>query len=284
MKRGRDATSLILPQYAGQSPFLSARMAWFSTIRLVDYEPNSRIGRHAHGEASLSLIVDGGYHEHIQGRGATHAPGHMLYCPAHEEHAQSFAASGARQAQVTPTAECMDFLGDALDRSAAAFRAGTNFSILARRMAAELRRNDPVTSLALEALALEAVTTFARSARIEEGAPPWLTRVDEFIRVHARRAFTIHEVARAAGCRVEDIGPAVRTKYGLTLGGLVRRRRLEDAARLLASDEVAINAVALDCGFCDQAHLTRAFKSAYGVTPGAFRRMRSLPASRSKRR
>ncbi len=258
-------------------------MAWFSVVKLVDYQPHSRIDRHAHKQASLSLIVGGRYHEHIQGRGSNHEAGHMLYCPAHEEHAQAFADAGARQAQITPTADCLDFLGEAFDLSAASFRAGEHFSILGRRMAAELHRDDRFSALALEALALEAVTMFARSTVAQDQAPRWLAAVHDFVRTHSRRAFTIDDVARAVGCRPEDIEPAVRTHYRLSLAGLARHCRLEDAARMLAADEAGISAIALDCGFCDQAHLTRTFKAAYGLTPGAFRRTKALPSLRSIR-
>lgn len=258
-------------------------MAWFSTVRLVDYAPNSRIARHAHRDASLSLIVGGRYREQIQGRVDEHEPGHILYCPADEEHAQAFAAAGALQAQISLSAECLDVLGEDIDLAAASFRAGGDFTVLGRRMAIEARRDDRFTALALEALALEAVTVFARTSTGRRGAPKWLADVHDYVRVRAAEPFTIDDVARAVGCRVEEITPAVRDRYGLSLAGLARRCRLENAARMLAADEAAINAVALDCGFSDQAHLTRAFKAAYGVTPGAFRRAKAAPAVRSKR-
>lgn len=258
-------------------------MAWFGTVRLVDYAPDSRIARHAHKDASLSLIVSGRYREHIQGRADEHEPGHMLYCPADEEHAQSFAAEGVLQAQISLSEACLDFLGEDIDLAAASFRAEGGLVALGRRMAIEARRDDRFTALALEALALEAVAVFARTSTTRRGSPRWLADVHDYVRARAAEPFTVEDIARAVGRRVEEIAPAVRDGYGLSLAGLARRCRLENAARMLAADEAAINAIALDCGFSDQAHLTRAFKSAYGLTPGAFRRTKALPVLRSKR-
>ena len=46
--------------------------------------------------------------------------------------------------------------------------------------------------------------------------------------------------------------------------------RIARARRLLSMGEQPAS-VAGDCGFYDQAHLTRLFKSVHGVTPGNYR-------------
>jgi AraC family transcriptional regulator len=50
------------------------------------------------------------------------------------------------------------------------------------------------------------------------------------------------------------------------------KRRLEEARRALAHRDADVLNVALRFGFSDQAHLTRLFKQAFGVTPGRFHR------------
>lgn len=150
-------------------------------------------------------------------------------------------------------------------------------------MAAELQARDPLSDLALEGLALEALTQFARMAGTQARMPRWLPKVCEFVRVNATRSFSVSEVAAAVGCRPEEIDPAVRTRFGLSLASLARHYRLDTAARLLRTDTLSISAIAADCGFSDQAHLTRAFKAAYGMPPGAFRRAGLLPSERSIR-
>lgn len=259
-------------------------MGWFGAIRLVDYEPHYRIEAHAHSEASFSLIVGGRYLENIQGRDADHETGHMIYCPANEEHAQVFAGDGALQAQISPTPECLAYLEETISLSTASFIAGHQFSSLGRRMAVELSRDDAVSPLALEALALEAITLFGRVSVGHVRSPRWVAAVNEYVRANAMDGFTLHDVANAVGCRPEQIGPAMRTAFGCSLAGLARRRRLEEAADLLAAGADSISAVAVLCGFSDQAHLTRAFKSVYGLTPGAFRRAKAALPKRSIRR
>lgn len=268
----------------GAAEARSTTVGWFGAIRLVDYKPHYRIGAHAHSEASFSLIIGGRYLENIQGRNADHEAGHMIYCPANEEHAQVFAGDGALQAQISPTTGCLAYLQDTISLSTASFLAGHQFSSLGRRMALELHRGDAVSPLALEGLALEAITLFGRASVGHVRPPRWVTAVDEYVRAHAMDGFTVHDVAEAVGCPPEQIGPALRTAFGSSLAGLARRRRLEAAADLLAADEASISDVAALCGFSDQAHLTRRFKAVYGLTPGAFRRAKAVLQKRSIRR
>ena len=48
-------------------------------------------------------------------------------------------------------------------------------------------------------------------------------------------------------------------------------RRIRRAAAVLATTDTPIAHVALDVGFADQSHLTRAMKAAVGTTPARFR-------------
>jgi AraC-like DNA-binding protein len=62
-----------------------------------------------------------------------------------------------------------------------------------------------------------------------------------------------------------------RRRIGLSPKWLVQRRRLHDAAELLrAGSAVDLARVAAELGYADQAHFTRDFRSATGLTPGEF--------------
>jgi AraC-like DNA-binding protein len=61
-----------------------------------------------------------------------------------------------------------------------------------------------------------------------------------------------------------------RQATGLPPHAWLKQRRL--APRGNAAQRPAASQVAFDLGFADQSHLSRQFKQAYGVTPGAYRR------------
>ena len=64
---------------------------------------------------------------------------------------------------------------------------------------------------------------------------------------------------------------AFTRRYGAAPATYLRWIRLERAKRMLAAGEAPAQ-VAAATGFTDQAHLTRRFKGAYGVTPARFQK------------
>ncbi|WP_244931569.1 helix-turn-helix domain-containing protein [Nocardioides sp. W7] len=62
-----------------------------------------------------------------------------------------------------------------------------------------------------------------------------------------------------------------RSRLGLTPKWLVQRRRLHEAAELLRAGEGPdLARVAVELGYSDQAHFSRDFRTATGLTPGRF--------------
>ncbi len=61
-----------------------------------------------------------------------------------------------------------------------------------------------------------------------------------------------------------------RRRLGLSPKWLIRRRRLHEAASRLRDAGVELAALAADLGYTDQAHFTRDFRAATGLTPGSY--------------
>lgn len=81
---------------------------------------------------------------------------------------------------------------------------------------------------------------------------------------------SLAELARASGLPRHHLIRAFRRETGLTPHAYLVDIRIRRARERLRRGETP-GAVAVATGFCDQAHLTRAFKARLGVTPGAFR-------------
>jgi AraC-like DNA-binding protein len=79
------------------------------------------------------------------------------------------------------------------------------------------------------------------------------------------------ELAKAAGTSVRGLERAFVRDYGLSPQQYLRRLRMQTACQLLVSTRLALAQVADRCGFADQSHFTRDFRSLTGMTPRTYR-------------
>jgi AraC-like DNA-binding protein len=80
-----------------------------------------------------------------------------------------------------------------------------------------------------------------------------------------RRGIPAHSGSCVQGRVAHDRAPSINAREKLT------RARIERARALLLSTGEPVETVAAQTGFCHGAHLHRAFKERFGITPRAFR-------------
>lgn len=250
-----------------------ADATWFRSARVARYAAASSMASHHHDEASLCLVVGGRYEERIRGRGIEHAAGHLLFCPAFEAHAQRFSADGALKILIEPAAAAIDYLDRRLTLGEAPYSQSSGLAALGTRLLHELLEADAFSPIVVQGLLFEMIGLFARGAAACSGrAPVWLRAAEDFIEAHADAKFSLAELARAVGRHPVHVAREFRRAHRQTVGDYVRELRVRRAAALLASGHWPLGEIALACGFCDQAHLTRSFKAVFKTTPGVFRR------------
>jgi AraC family transcriptional regulator len=113
----------------------------------------------------------------------------------------------------------------------------------------------------------------ALGAPDERPGPSWLGALDAGLDV-SERVPGADALARRFGVSGPWLARAYRRWRGEGIGEAVRRRRVETAAVLLETETAGIADVAIQAGFCDQSHMTRAFNQLLGRTPAAIRAAR----------
>ncbi len=98
-----------------------------------------------------------------------------------------------------------------------------------------------------------------------------LFKVLDYIDDNLDRSLGLEELASVAHFSSFHFHRIFRGMTGETLGGYIRRRRLEEAASRLTNGEVSVTDIALDFGFENSESFSRAFKSHFGVSPSQFR-------------
>lgn len=144
------------------------------------------------------------------------------------------------------------------------------------RMAGELAAHDSGAALALEGLALQLLATADRAGAVPRGGDGpttgWLATVRELLHDRVPATMSLQELGEAVGRHPSHVAREFRREYGATVAQYVRTLRLEWAAAALAASDVSVARIAIEAGFADQSHFTRAFRESTGVTPGRYRR------------
>ena len=87
------------------------------------------------------------------------------------------------------------------------------------------------------------------------------------------KTFLLGDLALATQVDAAYLSRAFRRAEGCTMGEYRRRLRARKAARLLGKGRMPLAEVAFEAGFADQSHLSRVFKTEFGVTPLRFQRL-----------
>ena len=83
---------------------------------------------------------------------------------------------------------------------------------------------------------------------------------------------SLKELASQCGLSVSYFVRAFKATTGDSPHRWILRHRIECSKAMLAHGEASLVEVAATCGFADQSHFTRMFKSFVGITPAAWRR------------
>ncbi|GFE66602.1 helix-turn-helix domain-containing protein [Litoreibacter roseus] len=98
-----------------------------------------------------------------------------------------------------------------------------------------------------------------------------IARVIDYIESYFGDAMTISELAAVACLSPGHFSRTFKMTTGYPVWDYVTRRRCQRAKEMLLSTHLSIAEIAYRCGFANQSHLTRCFKSAFGKTPAAAR-------------
>ncbi len=92
------------------------------------------------------------------------------------------------------------------------------------------------------------------------------------LRRESSSSLRIADLAKKARLSGSQFARRVRSIAGLTPRQLLTKARVESAAESLREDSKPLSAIALECGFYDQASFSRQFRQATGLSPSEYRR------------
>ena len=128
---------------------------------------------------------------------------------------------------------------------------------------------------------VKAAPTAAASSRRRGGLAPWQAkRLRAYIAHHLASNIRVTDLAAIAQLSTSHFFRAFRETFGQAPLAYIMKQRVLRAQELMLNSRRPIAEIALDCGMCDQPHLTRVFRRIVGLNPTGWRRQ-FAPASPS---
>lgn len=228
------------------------------------------LGLHYHERPHLCLVLHGADIETRRGEECPRQAGAISFYRAGEPHASTRRVGTARHANIEISDAFLrqyDVTEDTIDR--AMLRPDAPF--LALRIHREARRGDDLSPVAIESLLLALVAS-AEPAPAPR-SPHWTRVLAAMLGDHWNQPLSLQQLSREAGVHPVTISKHFRRHFSCTLGQYVRRLRITRSLPLVTNPDIPLSDVAWQCGFADQSHFTRTFRSLTGFSPGAYRRL-----------
>jgi PAS domain S-box-containing protein len=132
---------------------------------------------------------------------------------------------------------------------------------------------EPLRDAAGRIAGLAGISRDLKSSAIEPADTERISRVIDYVRRHIDQPLRVSKLAAHAKLSPWRLDQRMRTFFGISLAQYVTRARIDAACAQLRQTPEPISAVALSCGYGDQAAFTRQFRKCVGLTPRSYRVM-----------
>ena len=242
----------------------------------------ARTTEHRHAFHELAVVLEGECHWRIAARGRLELrAGDFLLLPPQRRHREEIpAGKHARMLWVGFTAEDADpRLAPVLERAWSAGPWAEDLFALGDMLYREHQRPElPASAGRVEGLLGALLSTLFRVAAGADEPPAGDSRHGAALRAAAhtlRRNLAqpprVSELARHHGLTAGHFSTLFQAAHGLAPRAFLQRARLEEASRLLRETDATVKEIADACGYAGAPHFCRAFKTAAGLPPRAWR-------------
>jgi AraC family transcriptional regulator len=226
---------------------------------------------HYHDNAHISFVLSGGCVERKK-EAYERVPGNITYFMAGEPH-QTLRVS--RFSQYINLEFEEGFFGryDLSDHSF--FTAVTKkpeLKFLMVKMYRELATDDTLSALSMENLLLNLLYQ-ARQPEHDRKFPGWLVRLQEILYDRWNEKITLGELSLETGVHPVTISHYFPKYFSCTLGEYLRKLKVEKALGLIRSSDRSLTEIAYQCGFSDQSHFIKTFKSYTHLLPEVYKKL-----------
>ncbi len=235
-----------------------------ASLSYVEVPAGTSVAQHDHATQHLCIVLSGGFEENGSNGSQVLGKGRLRLSPPARRNLKF-----GNTATTCVIAEVSSDWAPQLTRPAYAPTPYWLDQALPRLYAADGQNNE-LFQYESDLLVTDLVSWLTKADRRDEYPPPWLRKAREFIR-ESTNAHRVLKLADDAGINRVHFSRCFQTHFGLSMITYVQRLRALRAMTLIRDENLSLAEVAIQAGYCDQSHFSRAIKQFFGSTPGALR-------------
>jgi AraC-like DNA-binding protein len=248
----------------------------FNGLLLVDNEYiHEKVGWHCHENPYFTYLLSGRLQETSKKDSLLCVPGTLIFHNSSEAHYNIKPPGYTRGFQVEFTNNWFGKFDINTSKFEGVFEVlSPDIKFLFAKIYKETIIHDEASKLSIEGALLQ---IFCRMVRLKSSAgsssfPAWLNIVKQILHDEPENNISLSRLARETGVHPVHISKSFHKYFKITLGEYLRRLKTEKSITLMADKTISLTEISTACGFSDQSHFIRTFKSQFGITPSRYRK------------
>lgn len=129
-------------------------------------------------------------------------------------------------------------------------------------------------SIAVDTLLISLFTMASKNEnRLSGKIPQWVPKIREVLNDNLSYDWSLPDLSKYLDIHPVHLSRDFPRYFGCSIGKYIRTIKIQQALSMIAKGSSSLTAIALDCGFADQSHFIRTFKSIHQITPLAYKKL-----------
>ncbi len=242
-------------------------------ISLVSYPERMVIEEHSHERDYLCFTARGAFCERAGDNQSFECrSGEMIVKPSGVPHRDEFPVACTAINMEFEAWRSEELAGGKLRIERTSKFSGGRLSNFGFHLFHELQAADDLTPAVAEGLIISMLAECHRAGRDRGAGSLHVRKVLGIIEDMSPTVPGLGELAAEVRLHPSTLARTFKDATGKTIGEYGREIRIRKAQGLIAAGELRLAQIAIETGFNDQSHFTRAFKQSLGCTPGVYAR------------
>lgn len=229
---------------------------------------------HRHKNPLISYVLNGGNVENRKGKSIERVSGSINFYHANEPHQNTYKTFPSRHISIEIEDDFLlknelSIVDVSLLFQTQKMEAFQFVKILKETTIADDQSKETIEMLFLE---LCEKAKF-QNARDSAKTPIWVDTIRDILHDRWNEKVTLEELAKETGVHPITISKNFRKYFSYTLGEYCRILRIRKALEFISTNKLPLSEIAYVCGFADQSHFIRIFKSLTGFIPKDYRKI-----------